>query len=126
MSDHDASGQPRQACNLEYLLVNLGRNHEAATRLVRLFLENHPKLEARLDDAVLRVDPCALKDVVHDVRSSCVLFSAQETVEIAREIEQSLHAAEHTLAWQCQVERLKQALTRVAKELKTYLADDPA
>ena len=124
MPDHDAPGHQGEVCNLEYLLVNLGRNHQAATRLVRLFLENHPKLEARLDDAVVRLDPCALKDVVHDVRSSCVLFSARETVEIAREIEQSLHTTEHAPAWHAQVERLKKALGRVAAELRTYVADE--
>lgn len=126
MSDRDAPGQERQACNLEYLLVNLGRNRHAATRLAQLFLEHYPRLVARLDDAVVRLDPIALKDVVHDVRSSCVLFSAQDTVEIAREIEQCLHAAEPTTTWYGRVDRLKQALAKVAAELETYLADEPA
>ncbi|WP_234087812.1 Hpt domain-containing protein [Azonexus sp. R2A61] len=124
MSDCGVPGQERQVCNLEYLLVNLGRNRAAARRLVGLFLENHPKLINRLDDAVSRQDALALKDAVHDIRSSCVLFSAQDAVALARNIEQELQHRCADASWSEDVVRLKREMALVAEELAGYLAED--
>lgn len=77
-------------CNLEYLLVNLGRNQATADRLIRLFLENSPALCQRLMEAVERADRVAIKDALHDIRSSCVLFSGHQCVDLARNFEIAL------------------------------------
>lgn len=87
MSESGSSGEDESLCNLEYLLVNLGRNQATADRLIRMFLENAPALNQRLTDAVERGDRAALKDALHDIRSSCVLFSGNRCVELARQFE---------------------------------------
>lgn len=88
MSESGSNRNGSDFCNLEYLLVNLGRNQAAAERLVNIFLENAPTLCRRLEDAAKQGDLPALRDVLHDIRSSCVLFSGNQCLDQAREIEQ--------------------------------------
>ncbi len=111
-------------CNLEYLMVNLKRNRVAAERLVTLFLENQPLLVARMEAAQNKGDLLALKDVVHDIRSNCVLFSAQRAVDLARDIEFALHEAAHTegliVDWAGKTAALREALNDMAHELSQY------
>lgn len=88
MSESGSNRKGGDFCNLEYLLVNLGRNQAAAERLVHIFLENAPTLCRRLDEAAKQGDLPALRDVLHDIRSSCVLFSGNLCLDQARKIEQ--------------------------------------
>ena len=114
-------------CNLDYLLVNLGRNRAAANRLVQLFLENHPQLVSRLENAATEGDVLAMQDVVHDIRGSCVLFSAHRAVALARELEYVLHCHRQDGAginWLARSAALRNALAAVYDELKRYQEED--
>lgn len=88
MSESSINRKRSDFCNLEYLLVNLGRNQAAAERLIRLFLEGAPNLCVRLEQAAEHGDLPALKDVLHDIRSSCVLFSGNRCLDQARQLEE--------------------------------------
>ncbi|WP_281985813.1 Hpt domain-containing protein [Azonexus hydrophilus] len=115
-------------CNLDYLLVNLGRNRAAANRLVQLFLENHPQLVAWLEQAAMDNDISAMQDVVHDIRGSCVLFSAHRAVALARELEYVLHCHRQDgtgINWLARSAALRNALTDVHDELKRYQEESP-
>ncbi|WP_295009459.1 Hpt domain-containing protein [uncultured Dechloromonas sp.] len=120
-------------CNLDYLLQNLGRNEETAKRLAGLFLENYPGLLERMMQALRAGDRPALKNALHDIRSSCVLFSGHHCVDIARRFEESLreHAsqAEAMLAkddWELMAETLCNCLSCMASEMKAYFDGSPA
>lgn len=128
MSYDGARAAKPPVCNLEYLLINLKRNRVAAERLVKLFLENQPLLVARMEAAVASDDLLALKDVVHDVRSNCVLFSAQRAVDIARDLEGLLHEfaciPAREIDWSAKVGALSTALNEMSDELHAYLASE--
>lgn len=116
-------------CNLDYLLQNLGRKEEAAIRLVRLFLENYPGLLERMMFALQAHDHVALKNALHDIRSSCVLFSGHRCVELARRFEESLRehptngdAALLSKKWEAMAAGLCSCLEAMATEMKGYLA----
>lgn len=116
--------------NLEYLLVNLGRNQAAAERLIHLFLESAPTLCLRLERAAAQGDLQALKDVLHDIRSSCVLFSGNRCLDQAREIEDLVRerliessAGQAAVAWSELVAPLILCVQSMAVELKNALAD---
>lgn len=117
-------------CNLDYLLQNLGRNEETSRRLARLFLENYPVLLERMLLALKAGDHPSLKNTLHDIRSSCVLFSGHHCVDIARRFEDSLreHAtqADAMLAnddWELMAETLCHCLNCMASEMKAYFED---
>jgi HPt (histidine-containing phosphotransfer) domain-containing protein len=117
-----------QICNLDYLLVNLGRNRDAANRLVRLFLDNYPQLIARLESAASESDIAAMQDVVHDIRGSCVLFSAHRAVALARELEYVLHCHRQGgqgINWVARSLPLREAMSAVYGELQRYLESSP-
>jgi HPt (histidine-containing phosphotransfer) domain-containing protein len=97
MSHRDDNYQGASLCNLEYLLVNLGRNQETAEHLIRIFLENYPLLSQRLLDAAESGDIPELKNTLHDIRSSCVLFSAHRCVNMARDFEEALRQGSELL-----------------------------
>lgn len=116
-------------CNLDYLLVNLGRNRAAANRLVQLFLENHPQQVSRLERAASEGDISAMQDVVHDIRGSCVLFSAHRAVALAREFEYVLHCHRQDgsgVNWLARSAALRSALAAVHDELKRYQEEGSA
>jgi HPt (histidine-containing phosphotransfer) domain-containing protein len=113
-------------CNLEYLLVNLGRNQATADRLIRLFLENSSALSQRLMEAVARGDRVAVKDALHDIRSSCVLFSGHRCVDLARKFEVALRDDQHSsngghAEWQAMAESLCACVQRMADELGAHV-----
>lgn len=128
--DRKDGAQGRGACcNLDYLLINLGRNEEAARRLVGLFLENYPNLVWRLDESLMHRDLGALQRVVHDIRGSCVLFSAREALEQTHRIENLLRdcpanneLGSNGVDWDVELRELRESLARMADELKHYLA----
>ena len=128
MSESGSNRKGSDFCNLEYLLVNLGRNQAAAERLIHIFLDNAPTLCRRLEDAATQGDLPALKDVLHDIRSSCVLFSGQRCLDQAHDMEQVVR--EHLLEspvgnsvidWQSMSSRLVLCIQFMEAELKSYL-----
>lgn len=128
MSQRDSNHQGGSLCNLEYLVVNLGRNQETAEHLIRIFLENYPVLRQRLLDAAEVGDLAELKNTLHDIRSSCVLFSAHQCVGQAREFEEALRQVpvQSTLRpvdgeWLTKAESLCLRLQEMAVELAGYL-----
>lgn len=121
------------SCNLDYLLINLGRNEEAAKRLVRLFLDNYPNLIGRLEESLANQDLPTLQRVVHDIRGSCVLFSARDCLDQTHRIENKLRdALAHNegrgngIDWENELVGLRESLARMVNELKHYLGDAAA
>jgi len=126
MSDSIDENKDGQACNLDYLLVNLGRNRAAAERLIRIFLENYDQQVGRLERAAADHDILAMQDAAHDIRSSCVLFSAHQTVALARELEYMLYCHRRDgvhVDWLSRSARLRASLADVRAELLTYLGE---
>lgn len=130
MSESGCNQKGDNFCNLEYLLVNLGRNQATAERLILLFLDNAPVLCRRLEEAAMHGDLPALKNTLHDIRSSCVLFSGHQCVDQARNIE---HAVREQLAkasvektavdWRLMIAPLCECMQSMSGELKAYLAE---
>lgn len=125
MSERGCAQKGSNFCDLDYLLVNLGRNQATAERLIQIFLDNLPTLCRRLDDAASGGDLPALRDVLHDIRSSCVLFSGHQCVDLARDMEHALReASAETSAsnWRLMSVPLSECLECMAGELRSYLA----
>ncbi len=127
MSENDFPRFQGGYCNLDYLLQNLGRNEETAKRLAGLFLTNYPNLLERMLLALSAGDHPALKNALHDIRSSCVLFSGHQCVDIARRFEDSLRKhptqADAMFAgedWVLMAETLCNCLNCMASEMKAY------
>lgn len=130
MSESGSNRKGSDFCNLEYLLVNLGRNQAAAERLIHIFLENAPTLCRRLEDAAKQGDLLALRDVLHDIRSSCVLFSGNQCLDQARDIEQLVreHLLEATIGnsepdWPSMSAPLCLCIQSMATELEGFLLE---
>lgn len=126
MSERSGNSQSDSLCNLEFLLVNLGRNQATAERLIKLFLDNHLILIRRMHEALGTGDVSALKDALHDIRSSCVLFSGHQCVDLAKSFESALMAsgepfAESRSNWSAMADALSQCMQRMAGELTSYL-----
>lgn len=127
MSFEDQPGEQTGLCNLDYLLVNLGRNQTTARRLVSLFLDHYGPLCERMERAAAEGNLAMLKDALHDIRSSCVLFSASECVDLARSIEDLLRDRLHDDGWLPPVDwvqkalELRRCMDRMAQELAQYL-----
>lgn len=129
MSESGCNQKGNNFCNLEYLLVNLGRNQATAERLILLFLDNAPVLCRRLEEAAMQVDLPAMKDTLHDIRSSCVLFSGHRCVDQARDIEYAVReqlartSVEKTAVdWRLMIAPLCECIQSMTEELKVYLA----
>lgn len=119
----------KKVCDLDFLLVTLKRNKSTALRLVELFLENYPRYMDRLDISVQNGDLIALRDIVHDIRSSCMLFSAEIIVAIARDLEDAIH--EHQLRgieadWVEKSTALKNAMAVLAARLCIFVDENQA
>lgn len=119
-------------CNLDYLLQNLGRNEETAKRLAVLFLENYPGLLERMQSALKAGDRKLLRNALHDIRSSCVLFSGHHCVELARCFEASVRErasqADAMLAsedWVLMADTLCHCLSCMGAEMKAYFDASP-
>lgn len=127
MSNLGSADNGSQVCNLDYLLGNLGRNRAVANRLVQLFLDGHSGLMERFLRAASDGDMAAMRDVVHEIRGSCVLFSAHEAVALARELEYLLHTHRDNgkdIDWLARSQPLRDSLSAVYAELQRY-ADSP-
>lgn len=129
MSDHGFKQQTGGFCNLDYLMVNLGRNEATAMRLVGLFLENYPALSERLAQAVDAGDNVALLDALHDIRSSCVLFSGHRCVDLAKSFEESVRdhmeradCGEVGSDWKLLADSLAACMHCMASEMQAFLA----
>lgn len=125
--DGPQSGAP--SCNLDFLETSLGRNRTTALRLVGLFLDSYPHLLRRLDESLAADDLERLRQVVHDIRGNCVLFSAQECLSQTVRMESALRAAISAAGtggdgtdWFAEVALLRRALERMVAELRAYLA----
>lgn len=119
-------------CDLSSLLENLGGDVSAAQRLVKIYLDNHPVLLGNLDRAVQRNDLQAVLQAVHDIRGSCMIFSAQTCLELARKIEDALRrlpsggsllATVVVGGWVEECATLAVALDEMAAELRGLLDD---
>lgn len=129
MSESGCNQKGNNFCNLEYLLVNLGRNQATTERLILLFLDNAPVLCRRLEEAAMQGDLPAMKDTLHDIRSSCVLFSGHQCVDQARDIEYAVReqlakvSVEKTAVdWRLMIVPLCECVQSMVEELKVYLA----
>ncbi|PKO86428.1 MAG: hypothetical protein CVU18_15020 [Betaproteobacteria bacterium HGW-Betaproteobacteria-12] len=129
MDQMDSARQGAPCCNLDFLEISLGRNRTTALRLVGLFLDSYPHLVRRLDEAQASGDLERLRQVVHDIRGNCVLFSAQECLAQTIRIEGLLRVAIGATGqeangsdWLAETLILRQALECMVAELRAYLA----
>jgi HPt (histidine-containing phosphotransfer) domain-containing protein len=108
-------------CDLDCLLDSLAGNQAVATRLAELFLKMYPNTLGELDRASRQGDLAALRRVVHEIRNSCALFSAEHCVALARKLEDELlDGLAPDLQGDCAL--LKADLEHVAQELREFLA----
>ena len=121
--------QPEGFCNLDYLVVHLGRNEATAMHLVDLFLEHYPVLAQRMLAALEADDYAGLRDAVHEIRSNCVLFSGHHCVDLAKGFEDSIRqhleqgdGADTRSDWRPMVEALTNCLHCMANEMRTFKA----
>jgi HPt (histidine-containing phosphotransfer) domain-containing protein len=128
MKQNDKARAGGLSCSLDYLLVNLGRNEQAAKRLVQLFLDNVPNLVERLEVSARNGDLQALQSVVHDVRGHCVLFSAHQCLEKSRFLENALRDTldgkqtwSQGIDWNLEAAELRQLMQQVAVDLDICL-----
>lgn len=117
-------------CDLEFLLVNLGRNQVTAERLIRMFLENAPLLCSQLEKAARQGDLANIRDSLHDIRSSCVLFSGHLCVSQAREIEHFVReqlsgavSSDQSMEWYSRCAPVIECVRCMVSELEAYLAE---
>ncbi len=132
MSDLGFKQQDGGFCNLDYLMVNLGRNEATTMRLVGLFLENYPALSERLNLALDVGDNVAILDALHNIRSSCVLFSGHRCVDLAKTFEESVRdhvegtpSSDIVAEWKLMAESLTACMHCMASEMKVFLASRP-
>ena len=130
MSNEDCLQQGECFCNLDYLMVNLGRNEATTMRLVGIFLENYPLLTQRMHASLECGDYPVLRDVLHDIRSSCVLFSGQHCVDLARGFEDAvrrhLDQGDGFVSpdeWKATADSLADCMRGMAAEMTQFLAD---
>lgn len=127
MSVNDTTDGTRKVCDLDHLMVTLRRNKAAALRLVQLFLDNYPRHMQRLDVSSRDADLFALRDTVHDIRSSCMLFSAEITVDVARDLEYALHEYQlHGIEadWVGKATALRNAMAVLAARLCNFVDEN--
>lgn len=86
---HDA---PRSSCpcDTDHLLRALANNRTAACKLVKMFLDMYPGKAALLAQALHDKDWAGLRQVVHDLRGSCAMFSASTCLALAGKLENAL------------------------------------
>lgn len=109
-------------CDLDRLLESLAGNQAVATKLAELFLSIYPNTLGELDRASRQTDLAGLRRVVHEIRNSCALFSAEHCVALARKLEDELaNGAGADLQADCAL--LKIDLEQVALELRQFLAE---
>jgi len=109
-------------CDLDRLLESLAGNQAVATKLAELFLKMYPNTLAELDRASRQKDLASLRRVVHEIRNSCALFSAEHCVALARKLEDALlDGLAPDLLADCAL--LKMDLEHVAQELREFLAE---
>lgn len=132
MSIPDDAPPEARLCHLDYLRINLGRSEAAVQRLVALFLMNYGELLQRVRDTAAAAELPALQSAVHDLRSNCVLFSAERCIQQARKIETALRdalsegGAHDALDWVAEAEVLCCCVETMSQELRRYQADNPA
>lgn len=132
MSIPDAAPPENRLCHLDYLRINLGRSEAAVQRLVGLFLMNYGELLQRVRETAAAAELPALQSAVHDLRSNCVLFSAERCIQQARKIETALRdalsdsGAHDALDWVAEAEVLCRCVETMSQELRRYQADNPA
>ncbi len=130
MSNESCHQQEGGFCNLDYLMVNLGRNEATTMRLVGIFLENYPLLTQRMLVSLESGDYPVLRDVLHDIRSSCVLFSGQRCVDLARGFEDAVRrhldqgdGLVNPDEWKTMADSLANCMRGMAAEMKQFLAN---
>lgn len=132
MSIPDAVHPEPRLCHLDYLRINLGRSEAAVQRLVSLFLMNYSELLQRVRETAAAGELLPLQSAVHDLRSNCVLFSAERCIQQARKIESALREAlvdggrQDALDWAAEAEELCCCVEIMSQELRGYQADNPA
>jgi hypothetical protein len=99
-------------------------------RLIHLFLDSAPGLCKRLEEAAKQGNLPVLKDVLHDIRSICILFSGHSCLDQARDIEDAIREhlpafteSKSTHDWYAMCEPLAICVQCMTNELKGYLVD---
>ena len=98
-------------------------------RLVGIFLENYPLLTQRMLTSLEAGDYQLLRDALHDIRSSCVLFSGQRCVDLARGFEDAVRrhldqgdGLVNPAEWKMMADSLASCMSGMAAEMTEFLA----
>lgn len=107
-------------CDMDYLLESLAGNRAMVEKLAGLFLDSYPGLVRELGQALARSDLAALRQIVHNIRGSCVLFSVGPGLALAGRLENELpDQPGPDLAADCA--RLNGILEGMAQELGQFI-----
>jgi HPt (histidine-containing phosphotransfer) domain-containing protein len=74
------------------LLERLGHNRQLLTNLVRIFLEEGPRILQRIADGIARNDPSAVRLASHTLKGSLSYFAVDSAIELADSIERQAKA----------------------------------
>lgn len=107
-------------CDIAHLLQSLAGNRSVAQNLAQMFLRMYPEKLELLDAALERADWVALRRVVHDLRGSCAMFSAEACLTLASKLEDALpNRVTSEVPEACA--QLKNELANVVSELRLFL-----
>ncbi len=111
--------------DMNHLLTSLAGNLAMARKLARLFLEMQPKMVSDVEEALGDWDLERLRRVVHNIRGSCTLFSAEQCLTLTRKLEGDLpdRPGPH-LVEECS--QLCSALGYLAQELEEFVTEEEA
>lgn len=109
--------------DMDNLLRSLSGNRAMANKLANMYLGMYPRMRANLHAALDASDAHALAKAAHEVRGSCVMFSARRCIELARDIEEQAKILPiEDLHADCAL--LDDALDALAGELRRFV-DEP-
>ena len=97
------------------------RNRGLVKRVVRLYLEQTPKLLDELAQAIRQSDPEAQASVAHTLKSSSMTVGATTLADICREIEETSRNGQVGVGV---IDELMRQYSAVAKELQSTLASE--
>lgn len=92
--------------------------------VILLFLEDNPKREADLQQAMEKRDAALLERTAHTIKGSCVIFGAADARNSAHDLELLGHSGDFERALTAMV-RLSKEIQRLTGDLKGYLAAPP-
>lgn len=109
---------PDKVTNMQFLLQFTGGSREKALKYVNMFLENGPKLLAKIEQGLADKDFEAVKIAAHSMKPQLSYMGVQEDVSQIFLIEQTAGEKAHYERLPLLVDNLKRVCDKAFKELK--------